>query len=86
MLSAGSGKDTEFGRLRDVVMECQQWIAESELRDMLLHVRQALSPTITFSPGDTEADMLRNVIRSMMDSLYVVERKLLETGINTDDL
>jgi len=67
-------------------MDSQEWIGHDTLRDMLLHVRQALSPTITFRPGDTEADMLRNVVRSMMDAIYIVECKLIETGINTDDL
>lgn len=61
-------------------MDVNNWVSESDLNDILLHANQALNPQITFSPGDSEADMLRNVIRSMMDSVEVIKRQLIALG------
>jgi hypothetical protein len=66
-------------------MDCHEWIAESELRDLLFHANEAMNPQITFAPGDSEADLLRKVVRSMMDSVYIIQRMIEERGISLED-
>lgn len=63
----------------------QQLVDSTELDCILFSAKEALSPQIQFSPGDSEADMLRSVICSMMDSVGCIVNRLDSLGVNTEE-